>query len=188
MIQIGNYVADITITLQDGEVTKLLGIDDDRLNEAYDAVDWDGIEDALGDLARTLVAAQATAVREAIGAPKAGDGGGEYVPKRSVSEVWCRFSTVPKVADGRAWYPPLDIDDIRPALDRIPIESLPEWGEDWNLTRYGGGDGIVSACEGAGLIDEREWQRVEFDGIDEYAYEDYYDWRLLKEGLPSIER
>ena len=102
--------------------------------------------------------------------------------------VWCRFDATPKGADDEAWYPPLDIDDIRAALDEIPTSDLPEWGEDWLHADYDYGDNLVSACIRTGLIDAKAWATVTFDGMDEPAYEDYYDERLRREGLPSIER
>lgn len=196
MVRIGNYVADITITLQDAEVADLLGIDNDaeRLDVAYDTIDWDEIEDELTRIAQALVAKQGTRVRPVVekrfpeenpadevlgGMPDDGEGG---------LGVWCRFSVVPKVTDGRAWYPPLDIDDIRPALDAISIRMLPKWGEDWLHMEYRCGKNIVVAVMNAGLIDADAWQSVEFDGIDEPAYEDYYDERARQEGLLPVER
>lgn len=68
MVEIGNYVADVTITLQDSEVAELIGIDNDdnQLAIAYDTIDWYAIEDALKELACKMVAKQADEVRAVV--------------------------------------------------------------------------------------------------------------------------
>lgn len=200
MVAIGNYVADITITLQDGEIAELLGIGDDQLDAAYDAIDWDGIEDELTSLARTLVAMQRASVKATIGiGSKADEGdeacdadGGDDGGNAEGTPVWCRFGVVPagaKAGDHTWQYPPLDVDDISVALDGFPIDELPEWGDDFSHVDYKPFlTELVSAIKQHGLIDDNAWGVIEFDGIDESAYEGYYDARLRHEGCLSVER
>jgi len=197
MVQIGNYVVDITVTIQDAEAASLLGIENDgqRLDVAYDAIDWDEIEDELTRIAQALIAKQGTKVRSVVerSLPEKNPADEALVDLTGDAEenplgVWCRFSAIPKATDDRNWYPPLDIDDIRPALDAMPIKLLPEWGEDWSHSAYRGGTGLVEAVKRAGLVDTEAWQDVEFDGIDEPAYEDYYDERARREGFLPVER
>lgn len=68
MVEIGNYVADVTITLQDDEVAKLVGIDNDnnQLAIAYDSIDWCAIEDALKELTCKMVTEQADEIRAIV--------------------------------------------------------------------------------------------------------------------------
>lgn len=195
MVSIGNYVADITITLQDGEIAELLGIGDNQLDAAYGAIDWDGIEDELASLARALVARQRASVGTILGneANETDDAceadGGDDADGTS---VWCRFGVVPAGAKAGAhtWqYPPLDVADISVALDGFPIDELPEWGDDFSHVDYKPFlTELVSAIKQHGLIDGDAWEVIEFDGIDESAYEDYYDARLRHEGCLSVER
>lgn len=198
MISIGNYAVDITITLQDGEITELLGIGDDQLNVAYGAIDWDGIEDELTSLARTLVARQKASVGAILGNEAnetdgaCDDEGGDDGDDADGTSVWCRFGVVPagaKAGDHTWQYPPLDVDDISVALDGFPIDDLPEWGDDFSHVDYKPFlTELVSAIKQHGLIDGNAWGVIEFDGIDESAYEGYYDARLRHEGCLSVER
>ena len=68
MLRIGDYTVDITITLPDGEIADLLGIEnsDEQLEMAYDTIDWDSIEDELTGLAQRLIAEHGSQVRAAI--------------------------------------------------------------------------------------------------------------------------
>ena len=197
MVQIGNYVVDITITIQDAETASLLGIENDgqRLDVAYDAIDWNEIEDELTSIAQALVAKQGAKVRSVVKKSLPEENPADEVLTDLTGDaeedslgVWCRFSAIPRATDGRSWYPPLDIDDIRPALDAMSIKLLPEWGEDWSHSAYRGGAELVEAIKQVGLVDVKAWQDIEFDGIDEPAYEDYYDERVRKEGLLPVER
>lgn len=197
MISIGNYVADITITLQDGEIAELLGIGDDQLDAAYDAIDWDGIENELTGLARALVAKQKVAVKATLGIDSEVDEGDEACnvdgsDENQRTSVWCRFGVVPagaKSGDHTWQYPSLDVDDISVALDGFPIDELPKWGDDFSHVDYKTFlAGLIAALKQHGIIDGDAWEVIEFDGIDESAYEGYYDTRLRHEGRLSIER
>lgn len=195
MIMIGNYVADITITLQDGEVTELLGIECEQLDAAYDAIDWNGIEDELTNLARALVAKQGAAVRAALG--NADDKTRDVCDTDSGDEpsdtpVSCRFSVVPADAEDNrhTWqYPPLDVDDISAALDEFSIDELPEWGDDLFHVDYEALlMELIDVIKRHGIVDGSAWKVIEFDGVDGRSYEDYYDTRFWNERHVGIER
>lgn len=200
MVQIGNYAVDITITIQNAETANLLGIENDgqRLDVAYDAIDWDEIEDELTSIAQALVAKQGTKVRSVVkqSLPEENPADEALVDltgdaKKDPFGVWCRFFVIPMETEDRYWYPMLEIDDIRPALDAMSIRLLPEWGSDWSHwshSEYRDGAELIKAIKQVGLVDVKAWQDIEFDDIDEHAYEDYYDERARKEGLPPVER
>lgn len=192
-----SFAMDITITLRDREITELLGIEDDQLSVAYGAVDWNGIEDELTSLARSLVARQKTVVKATLGIDSETDEEDETCDadgngKDAGTPVWCRFSVVPAGADAgdHTWqYPSLDVDDISMALDGFPVDELPEWGDDFSYVDYEPFLAeLIAALKQHGIIDGDAWEVIVFDGVDEPAYEDYYDTRLRHEGRLSIER
>lgn len=189
MVRIDGKAIGFTTDIPDEEVAGLLGIacEDAQIEAAYEAIDWDAVADELASVARALVAKQGAAARAAVASmPRGAEPATRDIP--TFLPLWCRFDVVPAEPDGRDWWPPLDIDDIRPALDAIAVGDLPAYGEDFHHVRYGCGDGLVAAAKAVGLIDGDEWQKVSYDGIDESAYEDYYDARRSHEGLPAIER
>ena len=190
MVSIGNYVVDITVTLQDGEVADILGIDNDgaKLDVAYDAIDWDGIEDRLRELARELVRRQAKVARDAIasaGLCEPDNAGDADFPEFAEDAVIIRFALW---ENGRpAWDSKVLDVDIRPALDEIPVAELPEWADEFDEASCDCGTKLFRIGQRLGVAPEWEGN-FSYDGIDGSAYEDYLDDRRLAEGLPAIER
>lgn len=192
MTSIGNYTVDITVTLQDGEVADILGIDNDdaKLNVAYDAINWDGIEDKLTELAKELVCKQAKVARDALvsaGLCEPSDAEDDDCPCPEFAEdaVLIRFSLWEK---GRPAWDSKSLDvDIRPALDEIPAAELPEWADEFDEASCDCGTKLFLIGQRLGIVPEWEGN-FSYDGIDCRAYERYLDDRRQSEGLLTIER
>ena len=95
----------------------------------------------------------------------------------AVSIPLIAFSTLPAVST------PL----VRPALDEIAFGDLPEWGDEFSSGACDHGDELHLIARRIGIIETDD--ELTFDGIDEPAYEEYYDMRSQSEGVVlGIER
>lgn len=199
MLRIGDYTVNITITLPDGEIADLLGIEnsDEQLEMAYDTIDWDGIEDELTGLAQRLIAKNGAQVRSVIEArddENASESNlvevddGEATARRDSGtrdsdrpSVWVRFGVT---GDSRRY---IDVNDISPVLDEIAFGDLPEWGDEFHSGACDHGDELHRIAKRIGIIKTDD--ELIFDGIDEPAYEEYYDMRSQSAGVTlGIER
>lgn len=194
MVSIDKYAVSIAVPLQESEIAELLGIEysDDQLEVAYGAIDWDGIEDRLGELARSLVAEHGGRVRHLVAgdeAPEDDEGDDEDGAAtdeadgkaRGETPVWCRFGIVGDHTRS------IDAEDIRPALDEIALDDLPEWGDEFSDGACDHGNELHRIAKRLGII-KTGALALYFDGIDERAYEDYYDARGKAEGSLHVER
>jgi hypothetical protein len=195
MLRTDDNMTEITIVIPDEEMMAILGLDGDseQLGAVRDFINWDALEEELGKLARKLLGSQAEGARARLAEndealPLDGDDEAEGDLGGSSMSVWCRFEVTPKTGERRPWHSTLEIDDISPALDMIPVRMLPEWGEDWSRDDYGCARRLVAMARGIGLISDGDWEQVRFDGIDESAYEEYYDEKCHREGLPYVWR
>ena len=174
----------------------MLGIENDAeaLAVATEVIDWDALECELTGIAQALVARQGTKVRPAVagrlsGKDAKGDSElGSAEADEDLPRVWCHFSAIPRATDGTGQRTQIVIDDILPEIDRLMFIKLPQWGAGWSQGAYRSGKNIVAVAMNAGLIDRDVWQDVEFEGIDETAYERYYDIRRKREHLPPVDR